>query len=120
MNIVIVMLPPMTQDRLSGAMLARNQAPSTGIASIGTRKSAAWPISSRRASRSGGPATLITRQAARAAVASAATVRYKSDGQKLALKKPDQRECVSTQRPGVSWNERMPLIQNRLNQAAVE
>ena len=120
MNMVIVTLPPSTHERLSAGMLARNQTPRNGIKTIGARNTEAWPISSRRASRSSGPAMLITTQAARAAIAIAATVRYKSDGQKLGLKKPDQTLCVTTQRPGVSWNDKIPLIQNRLNQAATE
>ena len=76
MNIVIVTLPPMTHERLADGMLARNQTPKNGISTIGARNIEA-PDRSARAVPRGRPAPdmLITTQAARAAIAIAATVR---------------------------------------------
>ena len=67
------------------------------------------------------PGTALTRvQAARAAIAAAEIVRKISDGRKPGLKKPAQTLRVSSQVPGVSCQDRMPLIQNRLIQEANE
>ncbi len=41
-------------------------------------------------------------------------------GQKLGLKKPAQKFWFSTQLPGVSMKPMMPLIRNRLIQAAMK
>ena len=48
------------------------------------------------------------------------TVRKITDGKKLGLRNPSHISRDSTHRPGVSCQERMPLIQNRLNHEVSE
>src|SRR5262249_16578337 len=119
-NIIIAAEPPITHERLSAGIDARYHRPSTGISAIGASSQAAQLISSVFCSRLKSVKVLTTTIDTRAATVSDATVRYNSDGQKPGLKKPAQSECVSIQSPGVSCQERMPLIQNRLAQAASE
>ena len=93
---------------------------SLGMTTIGTIKCAARLISDRRADRDMRGIRLITTQAASAANTRETMVRNSRLGQKLALNMPSHTLCVSSQAPGVSCQERMPLIQNRLPQAATE
>src|SRR5262245_34250577 len=112
-NIVIAMLPPSSHDRLSAGNTAKNHTASSGIAAIGAANHATRRISAALRSR-GRSVVLITMQPARAASVVETAVRNSRDGQKLALKKPAHVLPPSSQRPGVSCHDRMPLIQNRL------
>ena len=106
------MLPPSSHDRLSAGSTARNHSANPGIAAIGAANRAARRISAARRSR-GRSIVLITMQPTSAPSVVATAVRNSSDGQKLGLKNPAHTPPPS-QRPGVSCQARMPLIQNRL------
>ena len=110
-------MPPSSHDRLSSGITARYQhrehrhhrdrcrEPRRTANQRGTPRSRSSSI------------VLITTHAASAASAIATHVRYSSDGQKLALKKPVP-HARRARSPGVSCQLRMPLMKNRLSHAA--
>src|SRR5215467_5790856 len=110
---VIAALPPSSHDRLSSGRTATNHAASTGIAAIGAANRDARRISAARRSREMS-IVLITMQPTSAPSVVDTAVRNSSDGQKLGLKNPAHTPPPPSQRPGVSCQARMPLIQNRL------
>src|SRR5262245_66574805 len=116
-NMVIATDPPSTHARLYRGSTASHQTPRSGIAIIGMSSFEAWLISSVLWARSNEPTALTRTIATRAATVRAAIVRNTSDGKKLGLKNPVHRLPVSVHPPGVSCQDRMPLIQNRLNHA---
>ena len=118
-NSIMAGLPPRTQPRLSSGITARYQTPQTGIVTMGMSRCAARWISARRASRSN-VMVFATRHATSPASVVETTVRKHRLGQKLGLKKPSKTLPVSTHFPGVSCHEMMPLMRNKLAQAAAE
>src|SRR5262249_44812277 len=117
-NIVIGMLPPMSQVRLSSGITARNHSAQSGITATGAANRAARAISAARRARSRS-IVLITTHEARPARVAATAVRNRSDGEKLGLKNPAHTPPPPSHAPGVSCHDRMPLIQNRLIHAAI-
>src|SRR5262245_43364614 len=107
------MLPPSSHDRLSDGSTATNHSASSGMAAIGAANQDTRRISAALRSR-GSSVVLITMQPTSAASVVETAVRNSSDGQKLALKNPAHTPPPSSQPPGVSCHDRMPLIQNRL------
>ena len=117
-NNVIAGLPPSTQPRLSAGIAMRNHTPNAGISTIGMSNCAMRLMSVVRSSRVSSSMRFTTTHATSAASVMETMVRKNRLGQKLGLKKPSTMLLVTSHSPGVSCQERMPLMMNRLAHAA--